>query len=217
MTAYANGRLPRSVLAPITRAVNGQQAYLIKAAAASFNAMNAESERRFGVTLRVASARVAYRSRADQDYFWDLYLHHGGALAARPGFSNHGLGLAVDFATPQMRAIVDRIGRKYGWAKAWSDAPSEWWHEKWRVGTYAAVRKPDPLAVLTPTERRWCREYDRLRSSKSPAALTRRRSLRRAMTRQRKAIFHAAGGAHGKHWTDHHRRQRYRSLLARTR
>jgi murein L,D-transpeptidase YcbB/YkuD len=134
--AWLNGRFPKSALAPITRAANGEQAYLVRSAAKAFNAMNAESEARFGVTLRASSARVAYRSYADQVYFWNLYISGRGALAARPGTSNHGWGLAVDFATPQMRHIVDQIGAKYGWAKKWSDAPSEWWHIKYRSGVW---------------------------------------------------------------------------------
>lgn len=134
--AYQNGRLPRSALAPITQAVNGEQAYLEKHAAHAFMAMNAESEAKFGVTIRVSSARVAYRSFADQEYFWHLYEIGAGALAAKPGTSNHGLGLAVDLATPQMRQIVDEIGEKYGWSKKWSDAPSEWWHVLYKHGVY---------------------------------------------------------------------------------
>ena len=114
--AYANGYIPRSALSPITRAVNGEQAYHARGAAA-FMAMNAESERDYGVTLRVSSACTAYRPYADQLYFWNQYLYHGGNLAARPGTSNHGLRMAVDLATEQMRRIVDKIGHKYGWAK----------------------------------------------------------------------------------------------------
>lgn len=131
-----NGRLPSSVLAAITKSVNGEQAYLRKDAAKAFMAMNAESEARFGVTLRTASARTAYRPLVDQEFFWDQYLHHGGSLAARPGTSNHGWGLAVDLATQQMRTIVDKIGSNYGWAKRWSDAQSEWWHLKWKAGVW---------------------------------------------------------------------------------
>ncbi len=146
--AYSNGRLPQSALAAITTAVNGERAYLRKDAAAAFLAMNAESGRRFGVTLRVDSARTAYRSYADQEYFWQLYRSGRGNLAAEPGTSNHGLGLAVDLATEQMRFIVDQIGAKYGFSKAWSDAPSEWWHIKWREGTYPAVKPPGVLQRL---------------------------------------------------------------------
>jgi len=144
--AYANGRLPRSALAPITRAANGEQAYLRKDAARAFMAMNAESERRYGVTLRATSARSANRDIKDQEYFWAGSPNNPkrtwrGNLAAYPGTSNHGWGLAIDLATPQMRWIVDQIGAKYGWAKKWSDAPGEWWHLKWRPGKYAAVRR----------------------------------------------------------------------------
>lgn len=142
---YANGRLPRSELAPITRAANGQQAYLRKDAAAAFNAMNRESQRRYGVTLRTSSARTAYRDIDNQWYFWNLYKAGRGALAAYPGTSNHGWGLAIDLASPRMRQIVDMIGAKYGFAKRWSDAPSEWWHIKWRAGVWkGAPSNPYP-------------------------------------------------------------------------
>lgn len=134
--AWINGRLPRVALAPITKTVDGKQAFLVRPAARAFMAMNAESEARFGVTLRVASPPEAYRTLAWQEYYWKLYQEGKGNLAAKPGTSNHGLGLAVDLATPQMRHIVDRIGAKYGWAKKWSDAQSEWWHIRYRSGIW---------------------------------------------------------------------------------
>jgi len=144
----ANGQLKRSELAPITKAVNGEQCYLEKRAARAFNAMNAKSVRTRGVTLRASSARTAYRPLKDQWYFWDQYQNHGGNLAAYPGTSNHGLGLAVDFATQEMRQIVNEIGAEFGWAKKWSDAPGERWHIKWRPGEYAAVNAYKPVRVL---------------------------------------------------------------------
>jgi hypothetical protein len=136
----SNGQLPASALAPITVCANGERGRLRRDAARAFNAMNALSEKRYGVTLRATSARCSYRPLADQQHFWNLYVSGRGSLAARPGTSNHGLGLAVDLATQAMRHIVDVIGRPFGWAKAWSDAPSEWWHLKWRPGTYAKVQ-----------------------------------------------------------------------------
>jgi|1186.fasta_scaffold331737_2 hypothetical protein len=134
----ANGRLPGSVLAPIA---GGR---LRRDAAHAFNAMNAESIRRFGVTLRPTGPVSSYRPISAQVYFWNLYRSGRGNLAAYPGTSNHGWGLAVDFATPQMRAIVDRIGARYGWQKRWSDAPGEWWHIRWREGHYAAAQSGPP-------------------------------------------------------------------------
>lgn len=132
----SNGKLPASDLAPI------HQGQLAKAnhCAASWNAMNVEA-RRLGVELRPTGSRSSYRNYADQQHFWNLYQQGKGNLAARPGTSNHGLGLAVDVATQQMRSMIDRIGRKYGWAKDWSDAPSEWWHLRYRAGVWSG---PDP-------------------------------------------------------------------------
>lgn len=208
----SNGRLSQSELAPITKgAEDNKQAYLRKDAAAAFMAMNAESERVYGVTLRPTSARTAYRTYADQVYFDDQYRHHGGALAAKPGTSNHGLGLAIDFPTQQMIAIVLKIGEKYGWAKKWSDAPSEPWHHKWKVGKYKAVGDPR-WRDYTPEERRWIEEYDRLLKTKKDPE--RRAVLRRVMTEQRKKVWQAAQGPGG--WHKLNRQARYNSLLART-
>ena len=131
----SNGQLPSSDLAPIA---GGQ---LTKAAAAGFNAMNVESRKRYGVELRPTGSMSSYRTYAQQQYLYNLYLSGKGNLAAVPGTSNHGWGVAVDFATPQMRSIVDAIGAKYGWSKSWSDAPSEWWHIRYEAGHYNG---PDP-------------------------------------------------------------------------
>jgi D-alanyl-D-alanine carboxypeptidase len=134
--AYQNGRLPASALAPILAGQLAKDGYV----AASWNAMNVEA-RRLGVELRPTGSRSSYRTYADQEYFWNEYQAGRGNLAARPGTSNHGMGLAVDVATQQMRQMIDRIGRKYGWAKEWSDAPSEWWHLRHRAGVWSG---PDP-------------------------------------------------------------------------
>lgn len=78
----------------------------------------------------------SYRTYSQQVYLWQLYRSGRGNLAAYPGTSNHGWGLAVDFATQQMRWIVDQIGASFGWSKAWSDAQSEWWHIRYRPGVW---------------------------------------------------------------------------------
>ena len=131
----SNGQLPSSDLAPIA---GGR---LRKDAAAGFNAMNVESRKRYGVELRPTGPLSSYRDYAGQQQLWNAYQNGTGNLAAYPGTSNHGWGLAVDFATPQMRSIVDSIGTKYGWSKSWSDAPSEWWHILYQSGHYSG---PDP-------------------------------------------------------------------------
>jgi hypothetical protein len=121
-------------LAPIA------QGQLRRDAAAGFNAMNTES-RKLGLQLVPTGSMSSYRSYAQQQVLWARYQAGTGNLAAKPGASNHGWGLAVDFATPQMRSMVDRIGAKYGWSKQWSDAPSEWWHVLFQPGHYHG---PDP-------------------------------------------------------------------------
>ena len=69
----------------------------------------------------------------------------------------------------------------------------------------------DPLAGFTDTEKRWIREYDRLKAKQADEP--RRKVLRRVMTEQRKRIWRAAQDSG---WGAANRRKRYRSLLART-
>jgi len=133
-----NGQLPSSALHSIGRGYS-----LAAAAARSFLAMSAESSRCYGTPILV---RAAYRTLALQWYFWRLYQSGRGNLAAYPGTSNHGWGLAVDLYNTRMRQIVDAIGGKYGWAKRWSDAPSEWWHIK-----YSSTHDSHHYASTRPT------------------------------------------------------------------
>jgi LAS superfamily LD-carboxypeptidase LdcB len=88
--------------------------------------MRQESLRLYGVDLYPAGPLSAYRSYGQQLYLHDLYLSGQGSLAAPPGTSAHEYGIAVDLAEPAMRAAVDELGPRYGWAK--SEAPDEWWH-----------------------------------------------------------------------------------------
>jgi Putative peptidoglycan binding domain/D-alanyl-D-alanine carboxypeptidase len=111
----SNGRLPKSELAPIP---GGE---LRKDAAAAWNAPGGPAD----AGLRPTGSRSSYRTFAEQEYFWRLY-QEGGALAAEPGTSNHGLGIAVDLAEPWMRDWIDECGAKFGWRK--TEAMGEWWH-----------------------------------------------------------------------------------------
>jgi hypothetical protein len=194
----SNGRLPASDLAPIA---GGR---LRKDAAAAWNAMNAESRRRFGVTLLPLGPQSSYRTLPEQEWLWDHVLHaHDPNWVAKPGTSNHGWGLAVDLATPQMRRIVDQIGAKYGWAKRWSDAPVEWWHLRWKAGVWSPPAS-DPLWFLTAEEKSKVREYQKLKELKASKA--RRGQLWRWFIERRKNIYRAA--QHGG-WGHYERRRRY--------
>jgi Putative peptidoglycan binding domain/D-alanyl-D-alanine carboxypeptidase len=134
----ANGHIPLGELAAI------RGGYLRRDAAAAFNAMDHASTVKFNVPLRPAGPVSSYRTYAQQVVLWNLYRAGRGNLAAVPGTSNHGWGLAVDLATHQMRAIVDEIGAEFGWAKRWSDAPSEWWHMRYRPGVWHGNPQDDP-------------------------------------------------------------------------
>ena len=130
----SNGKLSPDELAPIA------QGQLRKDAAAAWNAMNMESRRR-GLELHPTGSASSYRTYDQQVALWNLYQSGKGNLAAHPGSSNHGWGLAVDVPTQAMRQMIDRIGAPFGFSKSWSDAPTEWWHIKFQEGHY---HSPDP-------------------------------------------------------------------------
>lgn len=132
----SNGRMTNAEL----RSIGGGY-YLANSAAASFNAMSAEARRRWGRSITVVAG---YRTYDKQVYFWNLYRSGRGNLAAYPGTSNHGWGLAVDLSSQWCRWAVDQIGRKYGWSKGCSDAQSEWWHIKYNPSCTGSHYHPGP-------------------------------------------------------------------------
>jgi len=138
--AYSNGNIPGSLLAPIP----GSNAGLLKPAALTYKAMHYYSLKVTGTPLTIIDGQVGrtYRSYSRQLLAKQIY----GSNAATPGFSNHGLALAVDLMYAAQRAAIDRVGRAFGWAKEWSDASWEWWHMKWRDVGWKP--KPDPTAKL---------------------------------------------------------------------
>jgi hypothetical protein len=129
-----NGQLPPAALAPIA------QGQLRRDCAAAWNSMNVAA-RAGGCELLPTGSMSSYRTLTQQRLLYARYRAGTGSLAAVPGQSNHGWGLAVDVATHEMRAMIDRIGTKWGWSKRTSDAQSEWWHLKWVEGSW---RGPDP-------------------------------------------------------------------------
>lgn len=124
--AYANGRLPDSALARIPGSGPYGGPKLRKDVAALYNALHAESMRRWGISMALHEGPVgqSYRSYQRQVLAKQVY----GKNAAQPGTSNHGLGINVDLETRQQRWVIDQIGAKYGFSKRWSDASWEWWH-----------------------------------------------------------------------------------------
>ena len=130
LASWGNGRIPPALLESI-----GQGDHrLAHDAATAFKAMAADA-RRDGVTLTVSDS---YRSLDEQAAMVESEGRYGdGGLAAEPGTSAHGWGLAVDLdlngrATTWLRANAAR----YGFAE---DVPREPWHWTYRANA-AGVR-----------------------------------------------------------------------------
>jgi hypothetical protein len=140
--AHANGRLPASALAPIPG--NGR---LRRDAARAYTAMHLRAKRdRIDLSLWESTMRRTYRPIGAQVLARNYWCSLGKCgNAAPPGTSNHGWGLSVDLASFTQRAWIDRRGAFYGWAKAWSDAPHEWWHLKYRTGVWRLPAGPRTL------------------------------------------------------------------------
>lgn len=137
----ANGKLKDSEL---TNIAGGGK--LRHDAADAWNAFDRFLREKHGTSLQVTDSYRPLGKRGDyrrgvwsQWAAWERY-QAGGNLAAKPGTSNHGWGLAVDVPYGT-QLLIKNYGEAFGWAKKWSDAPGEPWHFKWREGDYSAVDK----------------------------------------------------------------------------
>ncbi|CAM3431992.1 PASTA domain-containing protein [Isoptericola cucumis] len=100
---FANGRIPTSVLCPLDFA----QGHMLRCdAAAQLTALNALYEKEFGVPIPMTDSYRPYdvqvRLKVIKPY-----------LAATPGTSNHGWGVAVDLSTP----ISSGTSAEYRWLR----------------------------------------------------------------------------------------------------
>lgn len=216
MVSYANGHLPDNVL----RDIPGGR--LETHAAASWLRLRAVIGRKAGVWIAPTSSRCAYRTYAEQEYFWNVY-QSGGNLAARPGTSNHGLGLAVDCATTDMTAAINEYGADYGWQKKWSDAPQEWWHLKYSKTHDKHINEPFPVkntgrVYLTSSEKHYRDVLVRERQSAkrhggwnkvAPQHLSRAKDAKDWLN-ERLTVLKASGRERG--WHELHRSERYKYI-----
>ncbi len=129
---YPNGQLPPSALCPITRSPGHA---MRPAAARALNSLKSEYARAFGTQLCITDS---YRTLAAQI---DVKARKP-LLAATPGTSQHGLGLAVDlcggiesFGTPQhlwMQQHAPMFGFFHpAWAEPTGSKPEPW---HWEYG-----------------------------------------------------------------------------------
>ncbi len=119
LRALGNGRIPASALDKIG---HGGHRLAAKAAAA-WKRMEAAAAQE-GITLKVTDS---YRDHATQvDLVRRKGLYSQGGLAAKPGTSNHGWGLAVDLdLNGKQQAWMRANGARFGFVE---DTPREPWH-----------------------------------------------------------------------------------------
>jgi hypothetical protein len=119
LAGYGNGRIPETSLAPLT----GSSERMWAPAAQHLNELMADAKKA-GVSISVTDA---YRSYDDQVAVANSKgLYTQGGLAAAPGTSEHGWGLAVDLglnATSQ--AWMKQHAKEYGFV---DNVPREAWH-----------------------------------------------------------------------------------------
>ncbi|NTV40089.1 MAG: peptidase M15, partial [Demequinaceae bacterium] len=119
LAGYGNGRIPETALAPLT----GSGERMWAPAAEHLNNLLADAKKA-GVAISITDGYRDYDSQvrvADQKG-----LYSQGGLAAAPGTSEHGWGLAVDLgldATSQ--AWMRQHAKEYGFVE---NVPREPWH-----------------------------------------------------------------------------------------
>lgn len=115
---WANGRIPASALTPI-----GGGHRLAAPAAAAFAEL-AAAARADGVSFSVNDSYRSYEQQVEMVRRKGLYSE--GGLAARPGTSQHGLGMAVDLElNGKAQAWMRANGARFGFVE---DVPREPWH-----------------------------------------------------------------------------------------
>lgn len=124
VTGYVHGVAMEIEVAPI-----GNGFYLRSDAAEAFLEMR-EAARRDGVILKVNSA---FRTQEEQERLYKLYREGNGARAARPGFSNHQGGLAVDIEVGGSKESetykwLDEHADEFGFNNNEGDRVNEPWH-----------------------------------------------------------------------------------------
>ncbi len=151
---YANGRIPADVLCPLEFAPG----HMLRCDAAErLTALNALFEEEFGYPIPMTDS---YRSYEAQVSLAGIKPH----LAAIPGTSNHGWGLAVDLGNPiaggnSPEYVWLRLhGPDYGWDNpSWAQlggAKPEPWHFEFFAAGSIPNRAIDPsdVGTWTPTD-----------------------------------------------------------------
>jgi len=124
LAPYGNGNIPRDALEPI-----GQGGHRLWAPAAESYKQLVAAAKVEGIDLTVTDSYRTYDQQVELAEQKGLYAD--GGLAAVPGTSNHGWGLAVDFNvnTPAALEWLRTNGHSFGFVEA---AKREPWHWEFR-------------------------------------------------------------------------------------
>jgi hypothetical protein len=121
LEAYGNGRIPVDRLVPI-----GQGSHRLFAPAAESWKHLVDAAASDGITMRITDSYRTYDQQVDLAQRKGLFRN--GGLAAVPGTSNHGWGLAVDadVRDPATMAWLRANGPRFGWVEANGREPWHW-------------------------------------------------------------------------------------------
>ena len=124
LAPYGNGQIPRDALQPIA-----QSGHRLWAPAAQAWDDLVDAAARAGFDLRITDSYRSYEEQVDLARRKGLYAD--GGLAAVPGTSNHGWGLAVDadVRDPALLEWLRQNGPAFGWVER---VPREPWHWEFR-------------------------------------------------------------------------------------
>jgi D-alanyl-D-alanine carboxypeptidase len=119
LAAYGNGRIPSSALEQV-----GSSGHRLWEPAAEQLTRLIQDARRVGVHIGITDSYRSYEAQVDLARRKGLYSQ--GGLAAVPGTSDHGWGMAVDLdLDAQAQAWMRSHGPAYGFHE---DTPREPWH-----------------------------------------------------------------------------------------
>jgi zinc D-Ala-D-Ala carboxypeptidase len=124
LAAYGNGKIPSSALAEV-----GSTGHRLWAPAAESLEQLIRDAAKDGVTIGITDSYRSYESQVDLAGRKGLYSQ--GGLAAVPGTSDHGWGMAVDLDLDSTaQAWMRANGSRYGFVE---DTPREPWHWAYQV------------------------------------------------------------------------------------
>lgn len=124
LAAYGNGRVPPSALQPV-----GSTGHRLWAPAGDALEQLMAAASRDGVRIGITDSYRSYDAQVDVAERKGLYSQ--GGLAAEPGTSPHGWGIAVDLALDaQAQAWMRANAGRFGFVE---DTPREPWHWVYRA------------------------------------------------------------------------------------